>query len=571
MREDAAIGTTVFDKVLITDHDTVGENLDVVCVPQNENDDTCDKFKIDIVQSHQDRLMAAIVLNSKLDYNNQKMIYQITLMAMDGLHNTSATMEIHVVDVQNSPPVFQGSMASIINEDSPIGSLVMTIQARDGDKGQPRRIVYDLISNPMEYFLIEPKTGELRTAATLDKEALEDISGLITLIGKFHIILFVLTIVLNVFVLFLIVRAREVVDGMPSNDENAMSTSIVSITIKDVNDVAPTFNQKEYFITLPENTAIGTPLSIDMQIRDPDVGQNSVFSLRLDDVSDVFEIEPKLVTGFSQVSIRVANGSLDYENPNHRKFIVLVIAEETLTNPKLSSTATVTITVKDINDNKPKYEQESFTAVVSELAIPGQLVTTITATDMDSGSFGDKGIRYMLNGTGSEHFHLDPVTGTITVAECSAHQNQRSKRQLYDEIEYENHIKRVNITNPGEFGIVSIDLDHTTESSDYVTYQVEEDNETIEKLNRGVPGKYPCLDYETQSDYYLNFKATDDEGRGQTSITSLRISLTDGNDSVPKCESAVYRASLDEGAASFDPPLFIKARDADILSEISYQ
>lgn len=190
MREDAAIGTTVFDKVLITDHDTVGENLDVVCVPQNEKDDTCVKFKIDIVQSHQDRLMAAIVLNSKLDYNNQKMIYKIALMAMDGLHNTSATMEIHVVDVQNSPPVFQGSLASIINEDSPIGSLVMTIQARDGDKGQPRRIVYDLISNPMEYFLIEPKSGELRTAATLDKEALEDISGLITLIGKLHIIFF---------------------------------------------------------------------------------------------------------------------------------------------------------------------------------------------------------------------------------------------------------------------------------------------------------------------------------------------------------------------------------------------
>lgn len=28
--------------------------------------------------------------------------------------------------------------------------------------------------------------------------------------------------------------------------------------------------------------------------------------------------------GSSQVSIRVANGTLDYENPNQRKFIVLV-------------------------------------------------------------------------------------------------------------------------------------------------------------------------------------------------------------------------------------------------------
>lgn len=53
-------------------------------------------------------------------------------------------------------------------------------------------------------------------------------------------------------------------------------------------------------------------------------GQNSVFALRLEDVSGVFDIEPKLVTGSSPVSIRIANGTLDYENPNQRKFIVLV-------------------------------------------------------------------------------------------------------------------------------------------------------------------------------------------------------------------------------------------------------
>lgn len=53
-------------------------------------------------------------------------------------------------------------------------------------------------------------------------------------------------------------------------------------------------------------------------------GQNSVFALRLDDVSDVFDVEPKYIMGSSPVSIRIANGTLDYENPNQRKFIVLV-------------------------------------------------------------------------------------------------------------------------------------------------------------------------------------------------------------------------------------------------------
>lgn len=43
--------------------------------------------------------------------------------------------------------MFQGSLAAVIYEDSPIGSLVMTIQAKDGDHGQPRKIVYDLLTS----------------------------------------------------------------------------------------------------------------------------------------------------------------------------------------------------------------------------------------------------------------------------------------------------------------------------------------------------------------------------------------------------------------------------------------
>jgi hypothetical protein len=166
--------------------------------------------------------------------------------------------------------------------------------------------------------------------------------------------------------------------------------------------------------------------------------------------------------------------------------------------------------------------------------------------------FGDQGIRYMLNGTGAELFRVDPLTGTITVAEW--------KRRQVSDSENQNHIKRVNVTNPGEFGILNIDVDYTTEPSDYITYQIEphEDNETI---NKGGLGKYPCLDYETQSDYYLNYRAIDNEGKGQMSVTSLRILVLDANDSPPKCESSVYRATLDEGAMSFDGHCSAKFRN----------
>ena len=86
------------------------------------------------------------MLNDKLEYND-RMIYQIKLIATDGLFNSTAPLEIHVKDVQNSPPVFQGSLAAVIDEDSEIGTLVMTIHARDGDRGQPRKIVYELVTS----------------------------------------------------------------------------------------------------------------------------------------------------------------------------------------------------------------------------------------------------------------------------------------------------------------------------------------------------------------------------------------------------------------------------------------
>ena len=63
---------------------------------------------------------------------------------------------------------------------------------------------------------------------------------------------------------------------------------------------------------------------------------------------------------------------LDFENPNERKFLLLVVATEEKTNSKLSSSATVTVEVEDLNDNHPVFDKESYTASIPEEAIPGE-------------------------------------------------------------------------------------------------------------------------------------------------------------------------------------------------------
>lgn len=73
-------------------------------------------------------------------------------------------------------------------------------------------------------------------------------------------------------VLTLKVRARELIDGIPGNDESTVSTAEATVTIKDVNDEVPTFNRREYNIEIPENVPDGTPLPhLDMTVKDPDV------------------------------------------------------------------------------------------------------------------------------------------------------------------------------------------------------------------------------------------------------------------------------------------------------------
>ena len=49
-----------------------------------------------------------------------------------------------------------------------------------------------------------------------------------------------------------------------------------------------------------------------------------MFDLELIDASGLFTVEPKSATGSTNVAIRLANGPLDYENPNHQKFILVV-------------------------------------------------------------------------------------------------------------------------------------------------------------------------------------------------------------------------------------------------------
>ncbi|KAG7153827.1 Cadherin-87A-like [Homarus americanus] len=490
--EDAAVGSTVLPGIRLTDEDQVGDTIKVQCEPITPGDDACEAFAIVTSQSSARKFSGNLILSQPLQYTTRS-LYQFKLVATDGGQMSSVGVVVRVRDVQNSPPLFSGSLTGIVTEDDPIGSLVMTLQAADGDTGAPRPIRYELISNPLDFFTLDVKSGELRTAKPLDREALQSPDGVVKVK----------------------VKAYETIGGNPVSTGDTDTVVDVTITIRDVNDEPPSFNRREYRASVPENVPDGTPLpNLDMFVQDTDVGSNSVFSLRLVDSSGIFSVEPQVASGSSSVSIRVARGPLDFENPNQRKFLLQVIAEETLTNPRLSSTATVVVSVTDTNDNSPKFEQEAYTSVVSETANPGTVVATIVASDRDTGQFGADGIQYSLFGNGAEKFEVDATSGVITVAFCDT------------------------------------------------------------------PGHRNCLDFEERPTYFLSFQASfslsspftlffyttvaiDAGGTGHTTVVPVRIILADSNDNPPKFTRQQYRAVIDEGAADFDPPLYVTANDGE--------
>jgi hypothetical protein len=481
-QEDAEIGTTIFSKIIVEDEDTTGANLEVECINLPEYQTACDFFKVETIESAQNSYHGAVILQRKLNYATQQK-HEFLLKATDGELSSSTSVTVNVGDVQDTPPRFIGDLTAEVDENAPINTLVMTVHAEDGDRGVPRKIVYELINNPMDYFILDAITGELRTARPLDKEAVDNPQGILTL---------------NI-------KAHELVDGVKGTDPSTVTNAEALVKIRDVNDEPPSFNKREYVIQIPENISEGSPLpGLDMIVTDPDEGNNSVFSLQLNDISGAFSIEPKTVHGSSPLTIRVANSSLDYEDLNQRKFIILALAKELYTEEGLSSTATVTVTVTDINDNAPTFDQEGYSAAISEVSSPGTPVITITARDRDSGNFGENGIFYHVSGSGSERFVVHNRTGTVTVADCER------------------------------------------------------------------PGESPCLDFEDKPEFHLQFIATDDDGKGQTTKVPLKISLTDSNDNPPVFTQSIYRVFINEGAVKFDPDLVVEAIDADKTSHVTY-
>ena len=146
------------------------------------------------------------------------------------------------------------------------------------------------------------------------------------------------------------------------------------ITVIDVNDNRPLFNMSSLQGAILENSPAGTSV---MRIiaTDADIGMNAqlVFNFTSMVYSDVFALD-------SATGEITAKKLLDREKQDR---YTLKISVSDHGDPRLSSSADVTITVIDVDDNCPKFEPAVYNRTIRENLPFNQSIVQVTATDVD--------------------------------------------------------------------------------------------------------------------------------------------------------------------------------------------
>uniref|UniRef100_A0AAQ5Y2V9 Cadherin domain-containing protein n=2 Tax=Amphiprion ocellaris TaxID=80972 RepID=A0AAQ5Y2V9_AMPOC len=287
-----------------------------------------------------------LVLENKLDREKQKEL-NLLLTALDGgSPQRSGTVVIHVtvLDANDNVPVFsQAVYKASLPENSPLDIIVINVSATDADEGVNGDVTYDFGHVSEDYvsvFSIDPKTGEIRVTGVIDFEE----------ISTFE----------------MRVKAK---DGL-----GLTSYAKVIIDITDVNDNAPVIYLKSLTNPIPENVSPGTEVGI-INVQDRDSENNRQVRCFIQQ-NIPFKLVPSIKNYYSLVS----TGQLDREVVSDYNITISATDEG---SPPLSSSKSVQLSVADINDNPPVFEEQSYSAYVSENNKPGSTLCSVSARDPD--------------------------------------------------------------------------------------------------------------------------------------------------------------------------------------------
>ncbi|XP_061517128.1 fat-like cadherin-related tumor suppressor homolog isoform X2 [Anopheles gambiae] len=328
-----------------------------------------------------DRKTGEVTLKQTLEGHNRD--YELLISAYDGgITPCSTDVTVHVKVIDKSMPVFSkqfysDTVAENIELHSP---LSVAIQA---ESPLGRKLIYSIVKgNEMEEFAVDFNTAPDSTNGPCAIYVVDELDYERRQTYE------------------LLIRATDSVSGVSAEVP-------VSVLVQDVNDCPPEIEQDSYNITVSERAPFGTAI-LKVQAKDNDTGINQVinYALQTDskNTSEHFHMDPA-------DGVIYLKKSLDHETLSHHHFTVVASDKGV---PSLSSTAHVWVSVMDMNDNPPKFEQPSYSCVLSEHASRGQFVTVVSASDPDYIDH-DRLVYTIAQGNELQTYGIDPVSGIITL------------------------------------------------------------------------------------------------------------------------------------------------------------
>ncbi|XP_050392067.1 protocadherin Fat 4 isoform X2 [Patella vulgata] len=351
-----------------------------------------------------------------------------------------------------------------------------------------------------------------------------------------------------------------------------------------------------------ENDPIGTFVSsgeddtfnvLKIVATDPDVSPNDppqVYEYSLEP-SSVFKIDNQ---GRIQTIAR-----LDYEAvPTYRLAVTVTEAD---TEERRQATVTLTVDVKDVNDNAPTFREKSvqFNITEGDYSTGPRTLGTVVASDADSGEGGE--VTYSILDVRPDEgdlFEIDSNTGVIKATgaltpdtvynvRVQAVDNGNPPRssvmvvQIISEAKpnrqpsfSQSHYK-IAVRENQKVNSQLLELSASDPDGDALTYSITRGNlgQTFAiDENFGIVSIAKELDYESVKSYLLTITSTDP--KGLEASADIKVDIIDSNDNAPVFSSSIYEVGVIEGDYSGAPKVVVQVMaqddDSDENSQIDY-
>ncbi|XP_041800727.1 protocadherin alpha-3-like [Chelmon rostratus] len=309
-----------------------------------------DHFRLEVKDKGDDGKIPILIVQKSLD-REASGSHLLVLIAVDGgkpPKSGEMNILVNVLDINDNAPVFTKDVYSVmLDENAPVGTTVIQVNATDLDEGPNGEVVYSFPNSInqrlLKLFDINPSTGEITVKGLIDYEE----------------------------------KDKYEIEIQVSDKGFAPLTTEKSVIIKivDVNDNAPEIEVTSFSSSIPEDSRPGTTVAL-ISVNDLDSGLNGKVICSIgEDVP--FALSPSLQDKMFSL---VTKSPLDREKQSHYD---LTITAKDAGQPPLSSEKTISVVVSDVNDNSPEFSMSPYTFYITEANEPGASVFSVKAFDRD--------------------------------------------------------------------------------------------------------------------------------------------------------------------------------------------